>query len=38
MVPILDPWFATSFPTHEKYLYGIPYDISVDLAAFSFLP
>jgi len=33
MVLILDSWSATFFPTHEKYLYGIPHDISVDLTA-----
>jgi hypothetical protein len=38
MVPISNPWSATSFPTHEKYLYGIPHDISVDLAAFASPP
>jgi len=38
MVPIPYPWSATFFPTHEKYLYGIPLDISIDLTAFAFLP
>jgi hypothetical protein len=38
MVPIPDPWSAISFPTHEKYLYGIPHDILVDLPTSSYLP
>jgi hypothetical protein len=38
IVPIPDPCSATSFQTHEKYLYGIPHDISIDLASSTSLP
>jgi hypothetical protein len=38
MVPILDSRSATFFLTHEKYLYGIPHDIIVDLVASAPLP
>jgi hypothetical protein len=38
MVPIPNPWSAISFPTHEKYLYGIPHHISIDLETSTSLP
>jgi hypothetical protein len=38
MVPIHDLCSVTSFPTHEKYLYGIPHEMSVNLAAYASLP
>jgi hypothetical protein len=38
MVPILDSSSTNFFITHEKYLYIIPLDISVYLAASASLP
>jgi hypothetical protein len=32
-MPILDLLFLTFCQTHEKYPYGIPYDITIDLLA-----